>query len=156
MWRTSAVWSWAQYTAVYGSARIICRAWAELWREEAASWYIDGYWDFYTKWISPSPLSDPSDSAALFDMMKDSSTVHTETVERSDPQHEAALAHIKSLETGPVMDHVQDYQEAEHINLSWRSWMVVFVTCFAIMAQVFVVVAAGSVIAFSTSFMGYT
>jgi len=46
------------------------------------------------------------------------------------------------------MEHVADYQEAEHINLSWRSWMVVFVTCFAIMAQVFVVVAAGSVIAF--------
>ncbi|KAK4231005.1 major facilitator superfamily domain-containing protein [Podospora fimiseda] len=35
-----------------------------------------------------------------------------------------------------------------HINLGWRSWLVVFVTCFAIMAQVFVVVAAGSVIAF--------
>ncbi|RFU35627.1 hypothetical protein B7463_g718, partial [Scytalidium lignicola] len=35
-----------------------------------------------------------------------------------------------------------------HINLSWRSWVVVFITCFAIMAQVFVVVAAGSVIAF--------
>lgn len=46
------------------------------------------------------------------------------------------------------MEHVQDYQDAEHVNLSWRSWMVVFVTCFAIMAQVFVVVAAGSVIAF--------
>ncbi|KAK3991243.1 major facilitator superfamily domain-containing protein [Cladorrhinum sp. PSN332] len=35
-----------------------------------------------------------------------------------------------------------------HIDLGWRSWLVVFVTCFAIMAQVFVVVAAGSVIAF--------
>lgn len=44
--------------------------------------------------------------------------------------------------------HVQDLNDAEHINLSWRSWLVVFVTCFAIMAQVFVVVAAGSVIAF--------
>ena len=46
------------------------------------------------------------------------------------------------------MEHLQHYQEAEHLNLSWRSWIVVFVTCFAIMAQVFVVVAAGSVIAF--------
>ncbi|KAK5055378.1 hypothetical protein LTR84_013128 [Exophiala bonariae] len=46
------------------------------------------------------------------------------------------------------MQHVQELNEAEHINLSWRSWLVVFVTCFAIMAQVFVVVAAGSVIAF--------
>jgi hypothetical protein len=34
------------------------------------------------------------------------------------------------------------------IRLSWRSWMVVFTTCFAIVAQVFVVTAAGSVIAF--------
>lgn len=39
-------------------------------------------------------------------------------------------------------------EDARHINLSWRSWLVVFITCFAIMAQVFVVVAAGSVIAF--------
>ncbi|KAI1334417.1 MFS general substrate transporter [Xylariaceae sp. FL0016] len=38
--------------------------------------------------------------------------------------------------------------EPYHINLGWRSWLVVFITCFAIMAQVFVVVAAGSVIAF--------
>lgn len=81
-------------------------------------------------------------------MADKTSNVHTETIEHSVSQHEAALAHMKSLETGPVMDHIRDYQEAEHINLSWRSWMVVFVTCFAIMAQVFVVVAAGSVIAF--------
>jgi hypothetical protein len=39
-------------------------------------------------------------------------------------------------------------EDVEHIHLSWRSWLVVFITCFAIMAQVFVVVAAGSVIAF--------
>lgn len=52
------------------------------------------------------------------------------------------------------IEHVQDYQNAEHVNLSWRSWMVVFVTCFAIMAQVFVVVAAGSVIAFIIKDLG--
>jgi hypothetical protein len=46
------------------------------------------------------------------------------------------------------MEHIQELNAAEHINLSWRSWLVVFVTCFAIMAQVFVVVGAGSVIAF--------
>jgi len=43
---------------------------------------------------------------------------------------------------------VDSYRDDHHINLTWRSWMVVFVTCFAIMAQVFVVVAAGSVIGF--------
>ncbi|KAH6715778.1 major facilitator superfamily domain-containing protein [Leptodontidium sp. MPI-SDFR-AT-0119] len=38
--------------------------------------------------------------------------------------------------------------EDEHINLSWRSWLVVFMTCFAIMGQVFVVVGPGNVISF--------
>jgi hypothetical protein len=36
----------------------------------------------------------------------------------------------------------------DKIKLSWRSWIVVFVTCFAIVDQVFVVTAAGSVVAF--------
>ena len=66
---------------------------------------------------------------------------HLETVEQ------IPYAKDDTTFTAP-MEHLQEYQEAEHINLSWRSWMVVFVTCFAIMAQVFVVVAAGSVIAF--------
>lgn len=42
----------------------------------------------------------------------------------------------------------EENHETFHVKLSWRSWLVVFITCFAIMAQVFVVVAAGSVIAF--------
>ncbi|CAI4212017.1 unnamed protein product [Parascedosporium putredinis] len=33
--------------------------------------------------------------------------------------------------------------EDAHIKLSWRSWLVVAVTCFAVVSQVFVVVAAG-------------
>ncbi|KAI1246824.1 hypothetical protein MGN70_010707 [Eutypa lata] len=45
-------------------------------------------------------------------------------------------------------------QDAYHIHLSWRSWVVVFVTCFGVMAQVFVVVAAGSVIAFISRDLG--
>ena len=53
-----------------------------------------------------------------------------------------------ALEFEPPTQHTQELREAEHINLTWRSWVVVFVSCFAIMAQVFVVVAAGSVIAF--------
>ncbi|KAJ7063579.1 MFS general substrate transporter [Mycena amicta] len=36
----------------------------------------------------------------------------------------------------------------EPIELTWRSWIVVAISCFAIFVQVFVVVAAGSVIAF--------
>jgi hypothetical protein len=67
---------------------------------------------------------------------------HTDTVERIPAAHE----HADAFEA--PAQHVQELNEAEHINLSWRSWIVVFVTCFAIMAQVFVVVAAGSVIAF--------
>lgn len=48
-------------------------------------------------------------------------------------------------ETTPA-EYVNEYNE--QVSLSWRSWMVVLVSCFAIVAQVFVVTAAGSVIAF--------
>jgi hypothetical protein len=65
-----------------------------------------------------------------------------ETVSQSERERQHAV------EFEPPIQHIQELNDAEHINLSWRSWLVVFVTCFAIMAQVFVVVAAGSVIAF--------
>jgi hypothetical protein len=73
-----------------------------------------------------------------------SEVIHTETIERAGGS--PAAPHATAFEA-PV-EHVKEYQEADHIRLGWRSWIVVFVTCFAIMAQVFVVVAAGSVIAF--------
>lgn len=69
--------------------------------------------------------------------------------EKADQIHaETAPHHNASLEKEPPTQHIAELQEAQHVNLTWRSWMVVFVACFAIMAQVFVVVAAGSVIAF--------
>jgi len=76
-------------------------------------------------------------------MASEKANAHAETIERAggvptqDPTAFEAPA-----------QHVQELNEAQHLNLTWRSWLVVFVTCFAIMAQVFVVVAAGSVIAF--------
>ncbi|KAI1499562.1 major facilitator superfamily domain-containing protein [Biscogniauxia marginata] len=67
-------------------------------------------------------------------------------------QEEAASAQVGrvSSEHHEVVLPIEQeaVEEAYHIHLSWRSWLVVFVTCFAIMSQVFVVVAAGSVIAF--------
>lgn len=54
--------------------------------------------------------------------------IQTEAVEH----HASAVA----LEKEAPMEHIAEYQEARHINLTWKSWMVVFVTCFAIMAQV--------------------
>lgn len=75
-------------------------------------------------------------------MAEKADQIHSEVVEHPNPHH------VPDDKIIAPMEHIQDYQEAQHINLSWRSWMVVFVTCFAIMAQVFVVVAAGSVIAF--------
>lgn len=54
--------------------------------------------------------------------------------------------HETKEETTKAAEYVTEYNE--HVNLSWRSWMVVLVSCFAIVAQVFVVTAAGSVIAF--------
>ena len=60
----------------------------------------------------------------------------------------APQAQEKSLAFDAPTQHVHELNAAQHINLSWRTWIVVFVACFAVMAQVFVVVAAGSVIAF--------
>ena len=48
----------------------------------------------------------------------------------------------------PDLARTDSHLDNDHVRLGWRSWMVVFVTSFAIMAQVFVVTAAGSVIAF--------
>jgi len=75
---------------------------------------------------------------------KASTPAQTETIENAPHVQD----HHRAAEFEAPMQHIQELNEAEHINLSWRSWLVVFVTCFAIMAQVFVVVAAGSVIAF--------
>lgn len=74
--------------------------------------------------------------------MDKSNEIQAETVE-----HIESRLPNKDLLDSPISQN-HEYENAHHINLSWRSWMVVFVTCFAIMAQVFVVVAAGSVIAF--------
>ncbi|KAL1844144.1 hypothetical protein VTK73DRAFT_2655 [Phialemonium thermophilum] len=63
------------------------------------------------------------------------------------PKHHHAHPEIIPLDQEAVIDVV-------HIDLTWRSWLVVFLACFAIMAQVFVVVAAGSVIAFIIRDMG--
>lgn len=49
-------------------------------------------------------------------------------------------------DTTATAEYLTEYDE--QVSLSWRSWMVVLVSCFAIVAQVFVVTAAGSVIAF--------
>ncbi|KAK5130405.1 hypothetical protein LTR08_002152 [Meristemomyces frigidus] len=71
---------------------------------------------------------------------------HLEAIEQA---HDGAgVGQVAVLEKAAPMEHIEEYQAAIHVKLTWKSWMVVFVTCFAIMAQVYVVVAAGSVIAF--------
>ncbi|KAI0478284.1 major facilitator superfamily domain-containing protein [Xylaria cf. heliscus] len=55
-------------------------------------------------------------------------------------------AQHEELEVVPIQQEA--VEGVYHVHLSWRSWLVVFITCFAVTAQVFVVVAAGSVIAF--------
>ncbi|KAI1407673.1 MFS general substrate transporter [Hypoxylon sp. FL1857] len=66
--------------------------------------------------------------------------------EASVTDQKSGLGHKEELEVVPIEQEA--VEDAYHIHLSWRSWLVVFITCFAVMAQVFVVVAAGSVIAF--------
>ena len=73
--------------------------------------------------------------------------------EKETPKHETIESvststhhHIADFES--PTKHTNESAQADHIDLTWRSWLVVLISCFAIMAQVFVVVAAGSVIAF--------
>ncbi|KAF2711088.1 MFS general substrate transporter [Pleomassaria siparia CBS 279.74] len=61
---------------------------------------------------------------------------------------DASHRHSKHAGSHIVPIEQEATEDARHVDLSWRSWLVVFVTCFAIMSQVFVVVAAGSVISF--------
>lgn len=42
----------------------------------------------------------------------------------------------------------------EHYHLTWRSYLVVIVTCFAQMAQVFVIVGSGQIMAFISRDLG--
>ncbi|RYO87742.1 hypothetical protein DL762_004135 [Monosporascus cannonballus] len=68
-----------------------------------------------------------------------------------EAEHEPAR---KQKETSALPIEEEAVQDAYHVHLSWRSWLVVFISCFAIMSQVFVVVAAGSVIAFIARDLG--
>lgn len=43
----------------------------------------------------------------------------------------------------------------EQARLTWRSWVVVFITCFAQMAQVFAVIGSGQIIAFISRDLGH-
>lgn len=79
------------------------------------------------------------------EMAPEKDAIEAQAVENA-PVHDQKHAHATDFEA--PTQHVQELNQAQHINLSWRTWVVVFVACFAIMAQVFVVVAAGSVIAF--------
>ncbi|KAF2182867.1 MFS general substrate transporter [Zopfia rhizophila CBS 207.26] len=67
---------------------------------------------------------------------------------KNEEVHQVDKHHSHNAELHIVPIEQEAKEDARHINLSWRSWLIVFITCFAIMAQVFVVVAAGSVIAF--------
>ncbi|KAK6070464.1 PEP5 [Seiridium cupressi] len=64
----------------------------------------------------------------------------------SGQETEVGVSHHEHGNIVPLAEEAR--QGVIRIDLGWRSWLVVFITCFAIMAQVFVVVAAGSVIAF--------
>ena len=70
-----------------------------------------------------------------------------------DPRRASEDVHPRgAINAVPI--ELEAMEDAQHISLSWRSWLVVFMTCFAIMAQVFVVTAAGSVVAFIVRDLG--
>ncbi|KAJ7043033.1 MFS general substrate transporter [Mycena alexandri] len=66
--------------------------------------------------------------------------------EKADSDSGGRQRNLKS--TGVPIPRTDSFLDEEHVRLTWRSWMVVFISCFAIFSQVFVVTAAGSVIAF--------
>jgi hypothetical protein len=49
--------------------------------------------------------------------------------EKSTAAHEPVTEHVANLNA--ELSRTGSHLDNEHINLSWRSWMVVFVTCFA-------------------------
>ncbi|CAO2648673.1 Nn.00g079400.m01.CDS01 [Neocucurbitaria sp. VM-36] len=69
-------------------------------------------------------------------------------ITQTDAAHDASHHKHADANAYVVPIEVEANEDVKHVNLSWRSWIVVFVTCFAVMSQVFVVVAAGSVLAF--------
>ncbi|KAJ7611614.1 MFS general substrate transporter [Roridomyces roridus] len=56
--------------------------------------------------------------------------------------------------TPPPLFRMDSFRDDDRVVLTWRSWMVVFLACFAIFGQVFVVTAAGGVIAFIVRDLG--
>ena len=52
---------------------------------------------------------------------------------KTDHTHTETVSHDAALEKEAPMQHIAELQAAQHINLTWRSWMVVFVACFSIM-----------------------
>ncbi|KAJ6500581.1 MFS general substrate transporter [Mycena sanguinolenta] len=66
----------------------------------------------------------------------------------STPDTEKAAAQSKSNTVQVPVLRTDSFLDEDRVKLTWRSWMVVFISCVAIFSQVFVVVAAGSVIAF--------
>ncbi|KAF2205838.1 MFS general substrate transporter [Delitschia confertaspora ATCC 74209] len=42
----------------------------------------------------------------------------------------------------------QAHENAFHIDLGWRSWLIILLTCFTLLGQVFIVTGAGQIIAF--------
>ncbi|KAJ5022970.1 major facilitator superfamily domain-containing protein [Bipolaris maydis] len=66
-----------------------------------------------------------------------------------DDKTETTHVEVANSRTAHIVPIDQEANEdVKHVNLSWRSWVVVFCCCFAVMSQVFVVVAAGSVLSF--------
>ncbi|KAJ7826652.1 major facilitator superfamily domain-containing protein [Mycena leptocephala] len=63
-------------------------------------------------------------------------------------QHDLEKTDSEPKSNAVPMLRTDSFLDDNHVMLTWRSWLVVFISCFAIFSQVFVVVAAGSVIAF--------
>ncbi|KAF2105014.1 MFS general substrate transporter [Rhizodiscina lignyota] len=65
---------------------------------------------------------------------------------KDQENHTTTIEHVKDINN--ALTQVNTYEDDVHVHLGWRSWLVVLVTLFSNITQVYVVVAVGTVIAF--------
>ncbi|CRG90772.1 hypothetical protein PISL3812_07817 [Talaromyces islandicus] len=111
-----------------------------------------------------SPVGLPSKFTEGFNSARMDDPASLNSKKSNHPSH--AFQHVEDTgislpiaEKGPDTDRkipqeTKSDDIEDKVKLSWRSWIVVFVTCFAIVDQVFVVTAAGSVVAFIVRDLG--
>ncbi|KAF2103044.1 MFS general substrate transporter [Rhizodiscina lignyota] len=76
-------------------------------------------------------------------------------LEKSEREQIELVENVENVKATNEILRTDSYLDNVHVRLGWRSWMVVGITFFVNLTLVFVVVAAGSVIAFIVRDLGH-